>query len=115
MSSNKPNSSSKPSKPAKSAAPAPQQLQTIDPTTLANVAGGRSNTSTTSDDSALYTQLSGILESIQGLASSRQQGFSTSEMLMFMMMLGRQNQQPTTIVTSPGPAPWGGYPPGWIR
>jgi hypothetical protein len=103
--------------------PDPQALQTIDPTALAGVSGGRSRTASgssssstsTSGDDATLTALTGILDSLRDLARSRNNsGFGTNEMLLLMMMMGRNNQQPTVVTTGAPVSPWGyGRPWGY--
>ncbi len=81
------------------------QLQTIDLAALAQVSGGAVAAPATGDD-AIFTALSGILDSIQSLAGQQNNGggFNQSEMLMMMMIMQRnQQQQPVTVAASP---PW---------
>lgn len=93
----------------------PEALQTIDLTTLAQVSGGRSSDSGGSSDTAIMTALSGILDSLGSLASSRQSGMSAQDMMLFMMLM--QQRSAPAISTPHAPAPtwtWdanGGY---WI-
>lgn len=108
---------------SKKRTPEPQALQTIDPTTLANVSGGRTRTASGSSsssssssgsvDDATLTALTGILDSLKSLNSNRNSGFGTNEMLLLMMVMGRGNQQPTVVTTGAPPmSPWG-YGPPW--
>jgi len=80
-----------------------EALATIDPTTLAQVSGGATASQYNEGNSQIYDALSGILDSLHDLAK-QPQGFSTTEMLMFMMVLSR-NRGPT-VVAAPQP-PWG--------
>ena len=77
------------------------QLQTIDPTALAQVSGGTTVATTTSNDQVL-TALTGILNSIQSLASQNTSsgGFNQQEMLMLMVMMQQRNQQQTAIAAT---------------
>jgi len=70
-----------------------EQLQTIDPAALAKVGGGTTVTSPTSTDPVL-TALTGILNSIQSLATQQPSGggFNQQEMMMLMMMMQQRNQ-----------------------
>ena len=101
--------------------PEPQALQTIDPTALAGVSGGRTRTasgssssSSTSGDDATLTALTGILDSLKDLNNSRNSsGFGLNEMMLLMMVMGRNNQSPTVVTTgAPAISPWG-YGPPW--
>jgi len=81
-----------------------QGLQTIDPAALAQVSGGTTVSTPTSNDQIL-TALNGILTSIQGLTQQNTGGgFNQQEMLMLMMIMQQRNQQ-QVIATSP----WGGW------
>lgn len=90
--------------PKPKAEPAPTELQTIDPTALANVSGGAGGT-----DPAVMQALTGVLDSLQSLSNQRQQGggFGPTEMMMFMMMMGGRNNQPQVVAQAPGTI--GGY------
>ena len=96
----------------------PDDFQTIDPTALTNVAGGKASSSSGSgDNAAVMSALTGILDSLSSLASSRQNsGFGAQEMMLFMMMMQQHNSGPA-MSTAHAPAPtwtWdanGGY---WI-
>ena len=97
--------------------PKPDDFQTIDPAALTNVAGGKATSSSSSDSSAVMSALTGILDSLGSLASSRQNsGFGAQEMMLFMMMMQQRTAVPT-MSTAHAPAPswtWdanGGY---WI-
>jgi hypothetical protein len=83
------------------------QLQTIDPTALAQVSGGTTATATSSTSDPVLTALSGILDSIHSLAQQNQGGgFNQSEMLMFMMMLQQRNQQDAAAAAALGGSYW---------
>ena len=64
-----------------------QELQTIDPTALAQVSGGTTVTTASASSDQILTALNGILNSIQGLAQPSSGGFNQQEMMMLMMML----------------------------
>jgi hypothetical protein len=71
-----------------------EQLQTIDPAALAQVSGGTTATATATSADQVMTALTGILESIQSLASQpNSSGFNQQEMMMLMMMMQQRNQQ----------------------
>ena len=89
-----------------------QGLQTIDPAALAQVSGGTtvSTSTASSSNDQILTALTGILNSIQGLAQGQHSGggMNQQEMLMLMMIMQQRNQQQ---VVSAG-SPWGwGQPP----
>ena len=78
--------------------PKHDQLQTIDPAALAQVGGG--TTTATSTDQVM-TALTGILQSIQSLATpSDAGGFNQQEMMMLMMMMQQRNQQQAAAAVS---------------
>jgi hypothetical protein len=85
----------------------PDQLQTIDPAALAQVSGG--TVSTTANDQVM-TALSGILDSLQSLASQQSNGggINQQEMLMLMMMMQQRNQQ--AAVATAATWPWSQEP-----
>lgn len=85
-------------------------LPTLDAADLAQVTGGTS--SATTDNSAVMTALTGIMDSLKGLSSQQSQAFNPQEMMMFMMMLQQRNQQ-TAVVQQPAAPYWGqnGY---WV-
>jgi hypothetical protein len=86
-------------------------LQTIDPTALAQVSGGaRTATSTNSADDATLAALSSIQDSLKSLANQNSGGFGNNEMLLLMVMLMNRNSQPTVVQTAPAGPP-GGY---WV-
>jgi hypothetical protein len=94
----------------------PKDLQTIDPTALAQVSGGASReASSGSSGDAVTAALTGILDSLSSLSKSNQSsGFGANEMMLFMMMMQQRNS--SQVVASPQPANWtwdanGGY---WI-
>lgn len=93
----------------------PASLETIDPTKLANVSGG-AGSSTGEDNTAITTALTGILDSLNSLAKSKQSsGFGTNEMMLMMMMM-QSRSQPVVAAAPQAPANWtwdanGGY---WI-
>jgi hypothetical protein len=96
-------SNPKPSKPHQN------QLQTIDPTALAQVSGGAATTTSTSNDQVL-TALTGVLDSLQSLAhQNTSSGFNTHEMLMLMMVMQQRNQQQVAVAATT-PLPWGQEP-----
>ena len=72
-----------------------QDLQTIDLAALAQVSGGTSTASSSGSTDQVLTALTGILSSIQSIASSKQSGggFNQQEMLMMMMVMQQRNQQ----------------------
>jgi hypothetical protein len=80
-----------------------QGLQTIDPAALAQVSGGTTVSTSTSNDQILNA-LNSILTSIQGLTQPSPGGMNQQEMLMLMMIMQQRNQQ-QVIATSP----WGGW------
>jgi hypothetical protein len=87
-----------------------QDLQTIDPTALAQVSGGaRTATSTSSStDDQLLTALTGIADSLKNMNTSSG-GFDNNTMMLFMMMM--MNNRGPTVVAQPAPAP---YPPYYV-
>lgn len=90
------------------------ELQTIDPTALAQVSGGARTTTSTSADDATLTALAGIQDSLTSLANQNSGGGGFSnEMLLIMMMMMNRNSQPTVVQSAPA-SPWG--PPGgyWV-
>jgi len=82
---------------------APQDpFQTIDPTALAQVSGGAA--APTDNNEAVLSALTGILDSIESIASNQNQGgFGPTEMMMFMMMLQNRNQPQAVLQTSGQP------------
>lgn len=86
----------------------PAELQSIDPTALANVSGGAARASAGSDNSEIMAALTGVLDSLNSLAKQPQAGFGPTEMMMFMMMLGGGGQSAPAVVQSP-PGTIGGY------
>jgi hypothetical protein len=86
------------------------QLQTIDPTALAQVSGGTTVSTSTTNDQVL-TALTGILSSIQGLAGQQNTGggFSQQEMMLMMMVMAQRNQQ-QAAVASTSAWPWSQEP-----
>jgi hypothetical protein len=98
--------------------PSPKDtLETIDPTALTQVAGGKAAASSSSgDNDAVMTALSGILDSLSSIAKSNQSsGFGANEMMLFMMMMQQRNA-PQVVSAAPQPSNWtwdanGGY---WI-
>lgn len=94
-----------------------KDLQTIDPTALAQVSGGAARTASGGEgDTAVMTALGGILDSLTSLARGNQQsGFSAQEMMLFMMLV-QQRTGPQVVAAAPPPTNWtwdqsGGY---WI-
>ena len=90
-----------------------QELQTIDPAALAQVSGGTTvSTSTASSNDQILTALTGILNSIQGLAQGQNSGggggMNQQEMLMLMMIMQQRNQQ--QVVSAGSPWGWGQTP-----
>jgi len=85
------------------------QLQTIDPTALAQVSGGAATTTSSNDQ--VLTALTGILDSLQSLASQRTNGggFNQQEMLMLMMMMQQRNQQQAAVAATSA-WPWSQEP-----
>lgn len=96
--------------------PRPPALQSIDPTALSKVSGGASrtpsssSTDTGSADAAVVTALTGILDSLHDLASSRNSGggFNTQDLVLVMMMMQQRNRQQVTVVQ---PATTWPFPP----
>lgn len=93
----------------------PDQLQTIDPAALAQVSGGATSTSTsTTTNDQMYAALTGILESIQALASQRSAptGMNQQEMMMLMMVMQQRNQQQAAAAAAAATAysPWSQEP-----
>jgi hypothetical protein len=87
------------------------QLQTIDPAALAQVSGGTTVATSTGSDQVL-TALTGILNSIQGLASQQNNssgGFNQQEMMMLMMMMAQRNQQQAAVAATSA-WPWSQEP-----
>lgn len=83
-------------------APNDDQLPSIDPTALAQVTGG------TSETSALVTQLNGILDSVKTIRTvGSENGINPQEMMLFMMLMQQRNAQQTTVVQA-APAWWSG-------
>jgi hypothetical protein len=87
-----------------------QELQTIDPAALAQVSGGTTATSTSSSNDQVLTALTGILNSIQSLATQNTGGgFNQTEMIMMMMIMQQRNQQVAVAAADPW-AQWGQQP-----
>jgi hypothetical protein len=88
-----------------------QELPTIDPAALAQVSGGATATTTASGNDQVLTALTGILNSIQSIATQQNGGgggFNQQEMLMLMMIMQQRNQQ---VVAAADPwGPWGQQP-----
>ena len=90
-----------------------QELQTIDPAALAQVSGGATATATatTTSSDQVMTALTGILESIQSLASQRDSGgFNQQEMMMLMMMMQQRNQQQAAAAVAASSWSWNQEP-----
>jgi len=68
----------------------PASFASIDPTDLAKVSGGASRVSSRAgaDNTQLTAMLTGITDSIKGLASQKQGGMDPMMMMMMMMMMG---------------------------
>jgi hypothetical protein len=78
----------------------PAELPAIDPSALAQVTGG------TSDSNSLVTALNGLLDSVKQIQSTSQaNGINPQEMMLFMMLMQRQQQQQTTTTVASAP-PW---------
>jgi len=80
----------------------------IDPAALAQVSGGATASQNPGSDGVdLYGALSGILDSLNDLSSSRSSGsgFSTTEMLMLMYVMEQRNRGPT-VIAAPPPMPY---------
>ena len=94
----------------------PKNLETIDPTALAQVSGGASREASSSGgNDAVMTALTGILDSLSSLSKNQSSGFGTNEMMLMMMMMSQRNQG-QVVAASPQPTNWtwdanGGY---WI-
>jgi hypothetical protein len=69
---------------------APTKFASIDPSDLATVSGGSSRVSSRAggNDAQLTAMLTGITDSIKGLASQKQGGMDPMMMMMMMMMMG---------------------------
>jgi hypothetical protein len=78
------------------------QLQTIDPAALAQVSGGTTTTPTSTSGDQVLTALTGILSSLQSLATQKTSGggFNQQEMLMLMMMMQQRNQQQAAVAAT---------------
>src|SRR4051812_24752593 len=90
-----------------------QELQTIDPAALAQVSGGAAApANATASNDQILTALTGILNSIQSLATHQNGGgFNQQEMLMLMMIMQQRNQPVAIAAPAPDPwAAWGGQP-----
>jgi hypothetical protein len=85
-----------------------QELQTIDPTALAQVSGGTTVATASASSDQILTALNGILSSIQGLAQPSSGGFNQQEMMMLMMIMQQRNQQ--QVISSGSPWGWGQPP-----
>jgi hypothetical protein len=86
------------------------QLQTIDPAALTQVSGGAATTTSSNDQ--VLTALTGILDSLQSLASQKTNnsgGFNQQEMLMLMMMMQQRNQQQAAVAATSA-WPWSQEP-----
>jgi hypothetical protein len=85
--------------------PAPTGFQSIDPTALAQVSGGATVSSASSE---VMQALQGVQQSIQALASNQNQGGMDPTMMMMMMMMmgGRHSAPPAQVVSS---NPYAGY------
>ena len=83
------------------------QLQTIDPASLAQVSGGTTATRSTATSDQLITALTGILDSIKSLGQQNTGGFNQQEMLMLVMMMQQRNQQ---AVAATSAWPWNQQP-----
>ena len=84
-----------------------QELQTIDPTALAQVSGGTTVSTASASSDQILTALNGILNSIQGLAQPSSGGFNQQEMMMLMMIMQQRNQQQVIAAN-----PWAGWGQG---
>jgi hypothetical protein len=75
--------------------PKREELQTIDPAALAQVSGGATSAPSTTSASSeqLMTALTGILDSLQTLATPRNNGFNQQEMILLMMVMQQRQQQ----------------------
>ncbi|MEO8704643.1 MAG: hypothetical protein ABI867_31600 [Kofleriaceae bacterium] len=83
----------------------PEPFQTIDPTNLAQVSGG----TVSSGNSEVMAALTGVLDSIKGLAANQNQGGMDPTMMMMMMMMmggGGQSAAPAQVVAA---NPYAGY------
>jgi hypothetical protein len=70
--------------------PAPEQLESIDPTALAQVSGGASGGA----NSEVMTALQGVLDSVNSLKGQQSGGgMDPMTMMMMMMMMGGGRQQ----------------------
>jgi hypothetical protein len=88
-----------------------QELQTIDPTALAQVSGGASSSSssTSTSNDQILTALTGILDSIKALGQPNNNagGLNPQEMFMLMMIMQQQRSAPIAVAA---PDPWSQQP-----
>jgi len=96
--------------------PRNDELQTIDPTALSQVAGGAKASSGGGDDAAVMTALTGILDSLKSIATPQNNGFGAQEAMIFMMMMQQRNAGQVVAAAPAQPLQWtwdanGGY---WI-
>ena len=87
------------------------QLQTIDPAALAQVSGGTTASPPTSSNDQVLTALTGILNSLQSLATQKPSsgGFSQQEMMLMMMVMAQRNQQQAAVAATSS-WPWSQEP-----
>ena len=94
----------------------PEQLQTIDPAALNQVAGGAARSSTSGDDNgAVLDALNGILDALGDVSRNRNQGFGPTEMMMFAMLMSGRNQGPTVVAAPANPYGAGYYVDGVFK
>ncbi len=92
---------------SKSKKPEPEQLQSIDPAQLKNVAGGAARAAASDSSSEITTALTGVMDALNSLKGNQQSGgFGPTEMMMFMMMMGGGGRQSGPVAVAP---PNGGY------
>jgi hypothetical protein len=88
----------------------PDPLQTIDPAALAQVSGGATAPASSATNDQVLTALTGILSSIQSLASHPNQGgFNQQEMLMLVLVMQQRNQQQAALAATSA-WPWSQEP-----
>ena len=75
-----------------------EELQTIDPTSLAQVSGGATSSNGNSEVTAALTS---VMESINSLKNQSSGGMDPMTMIMMMMMMGGRKHQSAPVVAAP--------------
>jgi hypothetical protein len=89
----------------------PQELQTIDPSALAQVSAGAAQAPTTDINDSVLTALTGILDSLKSLSQQNQGGgINQQEMLMFMILMQQRNQQQAAAAAAASGGWWNQQP-----